>query len=60
VEPDEPLRLGDEEAAPTEPPPDPEEYAPGFPRPDLEDQASEADVVDQDTEVPVEDDEGED
>ena len=61
VEPDEPRRLGDEEAAPDEPPADPEEYAPGFARADREDRADEADVVDQDTEVPVDDDpDGED
>lgn len=58
VEPDEPKRLGDDEAAPDEH--DPEEYAPRFARPDLEDRAAEADVVDQDTEVPVEDEPDED
>ena len=53
VEPDEPRRLVDEEATPDEPPPDPEDYAPDFARADREDRANEADVVDQDTEVPV-------
>ena len=52
VDPDVPLRLaddvgGDAGAA------DPEEYTPGFPRHDLEGEADEADVVEQDTEVPV-------
>ncbi len=56
VEPDEPRRLGDEDTPPDEPATDPEEYAPGFPRADLDDRADEADVVDQDTEVPVDDD----
>ena len=59
VEPDEPRRLGDDDA-PDEPPADPEEYAPDFARPDLEDLADEGDVVEQDTEVPVEDEPGED
>ncbi len=54
VEPDEPLRLGDE-ADQTEPPVDPEEYAPGFPRADRDGRATEGDVVDQDTEVPLDD-----
>ncbi len=58
VEPDEPRRLGDDE--PEEPPEDPEEYAPDFPRADREDEAAEADVVDQDTEVKIEDDGDED
>jgi len=59
VEPDEPRRLADD-AGPDEPPADPEEYAPDFARPDLEDLASEGDVVEQDTEVPVEDEPDED
>jgi hypothetical protein len=37
--------------------PDPDEYEPGFPRPDLDGDADEADVVEQDSEV-VLDDEG--
>lgn len=59
VEPDEPLRLGDEQADPKEPA-DPEEYEPGFPRADLEGKAAEGDVVDQDTEVPLDDEPDED
>ena len=55
VEPEEPRRLGDEDAATDEAPEDPEEYAPDFPRADLDDRAAEADVVEQDTEVPVDD-----
>lgn len=54
VDPDEPRRLVDDEDEP-EQAPDPEEYAPPFPRADREDEAAEADVVDQDTEVPVDD-----
>ena len=53
VDPDEPRRLGDEDVPPGEVETDPEEYAPDFPRADREDRANEADVVDQDTEVPV-------
>ncbi|MEG3615620.1 hypothetical protein [Isoptericola haloaureus] len=34
---------------------DAEEYHPGFPRPDLEGSANEADVVEQDIEVPTDD-----
>lgn len=56
VEPDEPRRLGDEEVDPDAVPVDPEEYAPDFARADLDDRAAEADVVEQDTEVPVDDD----
>jgi hypothetical protein len=59
VEPDEPRRLGDEDAAAEEAPTDPEEYAPDFARADLQGRAAEADVVDQDTEVPVDDDDDE-
>jgi hypothetical protein len=56
VDPDVPLRLADDadggpDAA------DPEEYTPGFPRPDRDGAADEADVVEQDTEVPVGEDE---
>jgi hypothetical protein len=50
VTPDVPARLtdeGDDEVAP-----DPEEYTPGFPRADRDGEAAEADVVEQDTEVP--------
>ncbi|HEY0119984.1 MAG TPA: hypothetical protein VGC04_14510 [Cellulomonas sp.] len=56
VGPDEPRRLGDPDAASDEPSTDPEDYAPDFPRGDLDDRADEADVVDQDTEVPADDD----
>jgi len=52
-DPEEPRRLGDDE--PDQTPADPEEYAPGFPRADLEDRAAEADVVEQDIEVEVDD-----
>lgn len=55
VEPDEPRRLTDEVA----PEGDPEEYRPGFARADRDDEAAEADVIEQDTEVPH-DDESED
>lgn len=55
VDPDEPRRLGDEHDAPDEPRADPEEYAPTFPRADRAGLADEADVVEQDTEVPVDD-----
>mgnify|MGYP005816536397 CR=1 FL=1 len=58
VDPEEPRRLGDEETAPDEP--EAEEYAPAFPRADRAGQANEADVVEQDTEVPVDDDEDDD
>lgn len=39
--------------------PDPEEYVPDFARPDRDGAADEADVVEQDTEVPLDDDEDE-
>ena len=55
VEPDEPRRLVDEDDAPDENPPEPEDYSPDFPRADREDRADEADVVEQDTEVPADD-----
>jgi hypothetical protein len=58
VDPDEPRRLTDDDAG--GPPPEPEEYAPGFPRPDLDDEADEADVVEQDIEVVVDDEADED
>ncbi|MDM7830840.1 hypothetical protein [Cellulomonas edaphi] len=50
---DEPTRLTDDLA-----PPDPDEYVPGFPRPDLDGGADEADVVEQDSEVALDDDGG--
>lgn len=50
VEQDVPARLTDDED--DESPHDPEEYSPGFPRADRDDRAAEADVVEQDTEVP--------
>ena len=54
VEPDGPRRLGDEEPAPGEHAA--EDYDPAFPRADREGRADEADVVEQDTEVPLDDD----
>lgn len=53
ADPDVPARLTDDEDAPE--PADPEEYTPDFPRADLEGAADEADVVEQDIEVPLED-----
>jgi hypothetical protein len=53
VEQEIPARLVDDDAD-TEP--DPEEYTPDFARGDREGHAAEADVVEQDTEVPVDDD----
>ncbi|WP_315095122.1 hypothetical protein [uncultured Cellulomonas sp.] len=56
VEPDGPRSLADEietDADDT----DPEEYEPGFARADRDGRADEADVVEQDTEVPARDDE---
>jgi len=47
--------LADEVGEPA-PPADPEDYAPGFARDDLEGEAAEADVLEQDTEVPLDDD----
>lgn len=55
VDPDPPLRLADEAEGAVEEA-DPEEYSPGFPRPDRAGEADEADVVEQDTEVPVPED----
>jgi len=55
VDPEVPARLTDEDATPGAP--DPEEYVPGFARPDRDGAADEADVVEQDTEVPLDDDE---
>ena len=54
VEPDQPRRLGDEEPAPDEEAA--EDYDPDFARADREGRANEADVVEQDIEVPVDDD----
>ena len=54
VVPDGPRSLADDvddAAAPD----DPEEYAPGFARADRDGRADEADVLEQDTEVPAED-----
>jgi hypothetical protein len=51
VDDDEPVRLTD----PAPPVDDPEEYVPGLPRPDLTAGAEEADVVDQGTEVALDD-----
>jgi len=53
VDPDGPRRLGDDDAGSA----DPEEYEPDFARADREGRADEADVVEQDTEVPADDDE---
>jgi len=53
VDPDGPRRLGDDDDGST----DPEEYEPDFARADREGRADEADVVEQDTEVPADDDE---
>jgi hypothetical protein len=55
VEPDEPRRLGDEDA-PDEDSESPEDYSPEFARADREDRANEADVVEQDIEVPIDED----
>jgi hypothetical protein len=56
ADPDVPARLTDDDDAASL---DPEEYAPDFARADLEGAADEADVVEQGTEVPLEDeDEG--
>jgi hypothetical protein len=51
VDPEEPLRLGDSTARGA----DPEEYEPDFARADQEDRANEADVAEQDSEVPDDD-----
>ncbi|MBU4215141.1 MAG: hypothetical protein L6367_02240 [Cellulomonas sp.] len=56
VEPDEPVSLTHPAAVPT----DPEDYRPGPARADLGADADEADVLDQDTETPLNDDEDED
>ncbi|ROS23114.1 hypothetical protein [Cellulomonas sp. PhB150] len=53
AQPDEPARLVDDLD-----PPDPEQYEPGFARPDLEGAADEADVLDQDSEVLLDDEDG--
>lgn len=52
VDPDIPRRLTDDD---DETEPDAEEYAPGFPRADRDGAATEADVVEQDTEVGADD-----
>ncbi|WP_029290470.1 hypothetical protein [Cellulomonas sp. HZM] len=57
ADPHEPARLG--EPVDDLAPPDPDEYEPDFPRPDLEGRADEADVVEQDDEVDLDDDEEE-
>lgn len=57
VAPETPLRLTDDPADDTL---DPEEYQPGFGRADREGRADEADVVEQDTEVPTDDETGAD
>ncbi|MBD7919524.1 hypothetical protein H9657_14730 [Cellulomonas sp. Sa3CUA2] len=54
-----PLRLTDVDEAEVPDTSGAEEYTPGFPRADREDRATEADVVEQATEVPL-DDEGTD
>jgi len=59
VEPEQPLRLTDDEVDEEEVE-DPEEYVPGFPRADRDGAADEADVVEQDTEVPLDDDAADD
>ena len=51
VDPDGPRSLTDDVDAAE----DPEEYEPGFARADREGRADEADVVEQDTEVPADD-----
>ncbi|CAM5790897.1 hypothetical protein [Cellulomonas persica] len=51
ADPEIPARLTDED----QPELDPEEYTPGFARPDRDGAADEADVVEQDTEVPTDD-----
>ncbi|MEZ0448730.1 hypothetical protein [Cellulomonas sp. ICMP 17802] len=58
VDLDVPRRLGDDDVEDADDATDPEEYEPGFARADRDGRADEADVVEQDTEVP--DDEGAD
>ena len=58
VEPDAPRRLGDDDAPPDEDANDPEDYSPDFARADRDDRANEADVVEQDTEVPIDEEPG--
>lgn len=53
VDPDEPRRLTDDEPAADGSGEDPEEYEPGFARADKDGAADEADVIEQDTEIPV-------
>lgn len=50
VDPDEPRRLTDDAPAVED---DPEEYEPGFARADKDGAADEADVIEQDTEIPA-------
>jgi hypothetical protein len=57
VDLDAPRRLVDDADADPVEEADPEEYEPGFARADREGRADEADVVEQDTEVPADDDE---
>lgn len=57
VDPDGPRRLGDDGPGDDDASTDPEEYEPDFARADREGRADEADVVEQDTEVPGDDDE---
>ena len=52
VDPDGPRSLDDDA---DDGPADPEEYEPGFARADRDGRADEADVVEQDTEVPADD-----
>ncbi|WP_456844103.1 hypothetical protein [Cellulomonas sp. P5_C6] len=52
ADPDVPRNLGDDDTPDVT---DPEEYEPAFARPDREGLADEADVVEQDTEVPDDD-----
>ncbi|WP_421740560.1 hypothetical protein [Cellulomonas sp.] len=54
VDPDGPRSLADETADEVDTT-DPEEYEPGFARADRDGRADEADVVEQDTEVPEDD-----
>lgn len=58
VEPDQPRRLGDDEPVPDEKAA--EDYDPDFARADREGRADEADVVEQDTEAPLDEDSDDD
>jgi hypothetical protein len=57
VDPHEPRRLVDADDSADDSAVDPEEYEPDFPRADQDGRADEADVVEQDSEVPESDDE---